>query len=425
MSEFFSMILLSLWLLLHLFQVINCSSTPLVPALYVFGDSMVDSGNNDFLNTTAKVNYNPYGTDFPAGPTGRFTNGLTSVDFLAQFLGLHFVPPYLGLSMAQKGKIITGMNYASGSAGILQETGSGMGKNLHLEQQIEFFTETVNQFLPQNFKTKDELLQYLSKSIFVVNIGSNDYLNNYLLSTQYNSSHLYTPEQFASVLLKEFRQHLQELHNLGARKFVVFNLGPLGCLPAIIKLENIKIGCATRVNEMVSLYNKGFHSMIQEMRTSFKGSTFVQGNVNLLSSGLLQTMASNLNGFNFNQSVVDGSLPLPYSFQKTIETIGDSECDPIESGTRSRYNYGFLTPSPCCSILDNETNYCLKDVSTCMDRTTHFFWDGYHPTQSVYRLLAVGCFYGPIPCTPINVLQLALEQPGNASHKHHFVSSSI
>ena len=30
----------------------------------------------------AKVNYQPYGIDFPAGPTGRFTNGRNIGDII-------------------------------------------------------------------------------------------------------------------------------------------------------------------------------------------------------------------------------------------------------------------------------------------------------------------------------------------------------
>jgi hypothetical protein len=42
-----------------------------------------DSGNNNNLNTDAKVNHRPYGIDFPGGPTGRFTNGRTSIDIIS------------------------------------------------------------------------------------------------------------------------------------------------------------------------------------------------------------------------------------------------------------------------------------------------------------------------------------------------------
>jgi phospholipase/lecithinase/hemolysin len=58
---------------------------PLVPALFVFGDSLVDNGNNNNLASLAKANYFPYGIDFVAGPTGRFCNGYTIVDELGTY----------------------------------------------------------------------------------------------------------------------------------------------------------------------------------------------------------------------------------------------------------------------------------------------------------------------------------------------------
>ncbi|XP_042480160.1 GDSL esterase/lipase 7-like isoform X2 [Macadamia integrifolia] len=231
------------------FFLANCSS-PLAPALYVFGDSIVDSGNNNLLNTFAKVNYKPYGIDFPAGPTGRFTNGNTFADFLAQYLGLPLVPPYLGLSKAQKSKTISGINYASGTAGILQESGKYTGTNLDLQKQIEFFQETVNHYLPKNFRSKKELQQYLSKSIFVVEIGNNDYLANYLQPEFSNTSHLYSPAQFSGIVLKKLKKGLQDLYKLGARKFVVFNIAAIGCTPAELHRRNLTSGCAEDVNQV-------------------------------------------------------------------------------------------------------------------------------------------------------------------------------
>ncbi|KAB1206550.1 hypothetical protein CJ030_MR7G016004 [Morella rubra] len=46
-------------------------------AFFVFGDSLVDSGNNNYLATTACADVPPYGIDYPTHrPTGRFSNGL-------------------------------------------------------------------------------------------------------------------------------------------------------------------------------------------------------------------------------------------------------------------------------------------------------------------------------------------------------------
>lgn len=52
-------------------------------ASFVFGDSLVDSGNNNYLQTLSKADIQPNGIDFKASggrPTGRFTNGRTIAD---------------------------------------------------------------------------------------------------------------------------------------------------------------------------------------------------------------------------------------------------------------------------------------------------------------------------------------------------------
>jgi len=54
----------------------------IVPAFYVFGDSTVDAGNNNNLNTLAKANVFPYGIYFNNCSTGRFTNDKTFADII-------------------------------------------------------------------------------------------------------------------------------------------------------------------------------------------------------------------------------------------------------------------------------------------------------------------------------------------------------
>jgi len=53
-------------------------------AFFVFGDSLVDSGNNNYLATTARADSPPYGIDYPTGKaTGRFSNGLNIPDLIS------------------------------------------------------------------------------------------------------------------------------------------------------------------------------------------------------------------------------------------------------------------------------------------------------------------------------------------------------
>ncbi|KAJ0751333.1 putative triacylglycerol lipase [Helianthus annuus] len=58
-----------------------------VPGLYVFGDSLVDVGNNNYLAISlAKADFPHNGVDFPTGKaTGRFSNGKNAADFLGTF----------------------------------------------------------------------------------------------------------------------------------------------------------------------------------------------------------------------------------------------------------------------------------------------------------------------------------------------------
>lgn len=53
------------------------------PAVFAFGDSILDTGNNNLLNTSVKCDFPPYGRDFfTRKPTGRFSNGKLIIDFL-------------------------------------------------------------------------------------------------------------------------------------------------------------------------------------------------------------------------------------------------------------------------------------------------------------------------------------------------------
>jgi len=62
----------------------NLKGAEAARAFFVFGDSLVDNGNNNYLVTTARADAPPYGIDYPTGrPTGRFSNGLNIPDFIS------------------------------------------------------------------------------------------------------------------------------------------------------------------------------------------------------------------------------------------------------------------------------------------------------------------------------------------------------
>lgn len=62
---------------------VNALPTP----LFIFGDSTADVGTNTYLRgSKVRADFPPYGIDFPsARPTGRFSNGYNSADFVGEY----------------------------------------------------------------------------------------------------------------------------------------------------------------------------------------------------------------------------------------------------------------------------------------------------------------------------------------------------
>ncbi|XP_022760105.1 GDSL esterase/lipase 7-like [Durio zibethinus] len=203
-----------------------------LPALYVFGDSYIDAGNNNFLDTITKANFLPYGIDFGGVPTGRATNGRTVVDFIAQVAGLPFPPPMLGLSETERKIFVSGVNYGSGSSGILPLPPPAVeifGHILSFDEQIELLNDTTRS-LKGHFDSPESFSLYLSKSLFFIHTGTND-LGIYWDLEQKRKFR--TAEDYALFLSEELSGRLEAYYQLGARKFLVNNVSPLGCQPSI------------------------------------------------------------------------------------------------------------------------------------------------------------------------------------------------
>ncbi|XP_057447772.1 GDSL esterase/lipase 7-like [Lotus japonicus] len=346
-----------LYLLLLLSPCVRAN--PLVPALYVFGDSLLDSGNNNFLPTMAKANFFPYGSNF-AGETatGRFTNGRTVADFIAEFLGLPYSPPFMSIEGPRS---VTGVNYASGSCGILPETGKFFGKCLNLKEQIDLFERTVSRELPNNLENPTLLFEHLSKSIYLVSIGSNDYINNYLQTNLYDTSERYQPDPYAQLLIDTLSQLLERLYKLGARKIVIFEVGPVGCIPSVSKTHPHKGFCNEESNQFVSYFNKRLATMAKDLTSRLRSSTFVIGHTN---SG----------GY-----------------------------DVINNPTKHGLTDG---SNPCCTTWKNETSACIPDLEPCKDPNKHVFWDAFHLTETVYSIVASRCVRDKTMCTPMSIQEL-------------------
>jgi hypothetical protein len=63
-----------------------------------------------------------------------------------------------------------------------------------------------------------------------------------------------------------FLSSMKRLNELGARKFVVSDVGPLGCIPYVRALEFMPAGeCSASANRVTEGYNKKLKRMVERM----------------------------------------------------------------------------------------------------------------------------------------------------------------
>uniref|UniRef100_A0A803P8G4 Uncharacterized protein n=1 Tax=Cannabis sativa TaxID=3483 RepID=A0A803P8G4_CANSA len=247
----------------------------LAPALYVFGDSTVDVGNNNNFDTISKANFSPYGIDFDDGATGRPTNGYNMADVIALSLGLN-IPPAIRSVDFKSYDCDHGFNYASSSSGILPDTGTNMKGVMSLGEQTDMFNKTVHEFLRPRMKNPTDLKNHLSKSIFFLVTGSNDFTINFLMSKNRTNSDRFN---FSKHLVQKYATQLQKLYYLGARKFVVFEVEAMGCSPsAVLKaFPNNPNKCVDDLNNLAKNYNTLLNQILQQLVSNFKGAAVIVG----------------------------------------------------------------------------------------------------------------------------------------------------
>ncbi|CAL5085333.1 unnamed protein product [Urochloa decumbens] len=318
-------------------------------ASFIFGDSLVDSGNNNFIPSLSRANMTPNGIDFAASggmPTGRFTNGRTIADIIGEMLGqADYSPPFLAPNTTG-GAILNGVNYASGGAGILNATGKIFVNRIGMDLQVDYFNITRKQL--DDLLGRDRAKEFLrKKAIFSVTVGSNDFLNNYLMPVLSTGTRISeSPDSFINDLIFHLRDQLTRLYTLDARKFVIANVGPLGCIPYQKTINRVGDDeCVKLPNQMAAQYNGQLRELLIELNGNLPGARFCLANV----------------------------------YDLVLELITNYP------------NYGFETASVAC--CGNGGSYdglvpCGPTTSMCDARDKHVFWDPYHPSEAANVLLA-------------------------------------
>ncbi|XP_051126350.1 GDSL esterase/lipase At5g55050 [Andrographis paniculata] len=309
-------------------------STGTVGGIYVFGDSLVDVGNNNYLPLSllrANLPYN--GIDYQdKKPTGRFSNGRNAADFIAEKLELPTAPPYL--RRRDNELYLKGVSFASGGAGILNTTNENLIKQtIPMPLQVNQFGRVREGLLKQMGDAGVQ--EHLSKSLFPIVFGSNDILRYFSEGSEQSKEYL--PQQYVDLMVSTLKQLLKGIHGLGARKFLVVAIPPLGCAPKQ-RLKSKTDACDEEVNNWSKKYNDELTRMLPSLQLE-------------------------LGAFHYTYFDTYGVL---------LELIQNAAA------------YGFNnTKGACCGAGRLRAELpCTPLAVFCLNRSAHIFWDIFHPTEA-------------------------------------------
>ncbi|XP_043703511.1 GDSL esterase/lipase At5g33370-like [Telopea speciosissima] len=313
-------------------------------AFFVFGDSLVDSGNNNYVATSARADSPPYGIDYPTHrPTGRFSNGLNIPDIISESIGEESVLPYLSPEL-RGNKLLNGANFASAGVGILNDTGIQFVNVITMPQQLQYFQKYQQRVTTRIGDAQTKRL--VNQALVLICVGGNDFVNNYYLIRNSARSRQYPLEDYVPYLISEYKKILIRLYDMGARNVLVTGTGPLGCVPAEIARHSPNASCATDLQRAASLYNPQLFQMITQLNSEIgAGRTNAFYAVN--------------------------------SYQMNIDFIINPQA------------YGFVTSKiACCGQGPyNGIGPCTALSNLCPNRDIYAFWDPFHPCERANRYI--------------------------------------
>lgn len=89
-----------------------------------------------------------------------------------------------------------------------------------------------------------------------------------------------------------YSESWQRLYRLDARKFLLGNVGPLGCIPYQKTINQLKEDeCAALPNKLALQYNSRLKDLATELNENLPGATFVHANVYDLVMDLIENYA--------------------------------------------------------------------------------------------------------------------------------------
>ncbi|KAF2567252.1 hypothetical protein F2Q70_00026510 [Brassica cretica] len=240
------------------------------PALLAFGDSILDTGNNNFLLTFMKGNIWPYGRSYTMKlPTGRFGNGRVFSDVIAEGLGIKKTLPAARKVFIAPSDLKTGVCFASGGAGVDPVT-SRLMRVLKPGDQISDYKKYI---MKLKVVAPTQASSIIANAVYLVSQGNNDIGISFFMTRSALMRGIVTRGMYTTKLTGWNKQFMKQIYDQGARKFAVMGVIPLGCLP----MTRIVGRCNLFANILAEDYNGKLRNGVKTWpnEAGFRGSKFV------------------------------------------------------------------------------------------------------------------------------------------------------
>ncbi|KAK2433812.1 GDSL esterase/lipase [Trifolium repens] len=257
-----------------------------------------------------------------------------------------YQPSYLDLYFKDK-NILNGANFASSASGYHNSTAILYG-TLTLDQQLEYYKDCQKQLI--RIAGRSHALSIIGGAVYLISAGNVDFMMNYYINPCLHK--VYTPHQFADILVQNYANFIQSLYALGARRIGVATVTAMGCFPYTILTFGAfnDYECVEEINNVAIYFNQKLNS----------------------TSANLRKMLPDL-----NLVILDSYQPL-YNLVTKPSGLGFS-----------------VTKMGCYRIypiLSENTNSIFNDNKkipvSCPNASEYVFWDGFHPTEAANKFLA-------------------------------------
>lgn len=71
---------------------------------------------------------------------------------------------------------------------------------------------------------------------------------------------------------------MQTAYGLGMRKFIISNMGPIGCAPSVLSTRSQNGECIQEVNGYAITFNAALKPMLESLQAELPGSVFLNAN---------------------------------------------------------------------------------------------------------------------------------------------------